>query len=171
MVLKKSLKNVTKNRNVNEFKSKKIKIKGYYNTVLFIILILIDRLTKVWITASGNKDYGIIAFTYTINTGAGFSILSGMNGILAIIAAIAIAAIIYFHEHIPRFSAITIISGIAGNLTDRIFYGGVIDFINLKFWPIFNIADSLIVIGVTYWIILILMDEYSSKARKSKKSR
>jgi len=41
-----------------------------------------------------------------------------------------------------------IIGGTAGNLWDRVFRGGVIDFINLKFWPIFNVADIFIIIGV-----------------------
>ena len=58
-----------------------------------------------------------------------------------------------------------IVSGIVGNLIDRIFYGSVIDFINFRFWPIFNVADSLIFIGVIYWIIEILRDRDNKKKR------
>jgi signal peptidase II len=163
MVLKK-----VSNKTVKNFKSRGVKVRGYYNILMFLIMILADRLTKIWASTSGDKDYGIFAFTYVINTGAGFSILENMNILLAIISILAISAIIYFHKEIPRFSALTIISGIIGNLIDRLMYGGVIDFINFKFWPIFNIADSLICIGVIYWIIAILIDKKATNTTNRK---
>ncbi|MGV8172429.1 MAG: signal peptidase II [Candidatus Woesearchaeota archaeon] len=145
-----------------QFKSKNVRIKGYYNILIFLILVITDRISKIGILALGDKDYGIIALTYVKNTGAGFSILPNMNLLLILISILALLAIIYFNKQIPRFSVLTIISGIVGNLTDRIYHGGVIDFINLKFWPIFNIADSLICIGVIYWIIQIFREENKS---------
>jgi len=146
-----------------EFKSKDVRVKGYYTIIIFLLLIFLDRITKMWATSlNSNKDYGIIAFTYTVNTGAGFSILQNMNILLIIISAAVLVAIIYYHKYVPKFSLITIISGITGNLLDRIFYGAVIDFINFKFWPIFNIADSLIFIGVIYWIIILFKEEKQS---------
>jgi signal peptidase II len=104
-----------------------------------------------------------MAFTYTNNTGAGFSILQNMNFLLIIISIVVLGAVIYFHKQIPRFSLITIVAGIFGNLVDRIFYGSVIDFINFKFWPIFNIADSLIFVGAIYWAIQIIKEERKLK--------
>jgi signal peptidase II len=151
-----------------DFKSKDVRVKGYYTIIIFLLLIVLDRITKMWATSlNSSKDYGIIAFTYTINTGAGFSILQNMNILLIIVSAAVLAAIIYFYKHIPKFSLILIISGIVGNLLDRIFYGAVIDFINLKFWPIFNVADSLIFIGVVYWIIILFRAEKKPHSTKN----
>jgi signal peptidase II len=57
------------------------------------------------------------------------------------------------------------ITGLVGNLIDRIVYGSVIDFINLKFWPIFNVADILISIGA---LILIIGMWHAEKEEKKK---
>ena len=147
-----------------KFKSKTVKVRGYYTIFMFFILILLDRVTKIWASSRNiSKDYGIMAFTYTNNTGAGFSILQNMNFLLIIISIVVLGAVIYFHKQIPRFSLITIVAGIFGNLVDRIFYGSVIDFINFKFWPIFNIADSLIFVGAIYWAIQIIKEERKLK--------
>ena len=117
-----------------EFKSKNVQTRGYYTVIIFIALLFLDRITKFWATTlTADKDYGILAFTYVTNTGAGFSILQNMNIILIVISILAIIALIYFTKHIPKFSLITIISGITGNLIDRISYGSVIDFINFRF--------------------------------------
>jgi len=75
---------------------------------------------------------------------------------------------IFFNDRLPKFSLVMISAGIVGNLIDRIFYGSVIDFINFKFWPIFNVADSLICIGVAWWIIIILKYENNTKKNQSK---
>jgi signal peptidase II len=146
------------------FKSRSIKIKGYITIIIFLLLLMLDRVTKIWVASLQiNKDYGIIAFTYLTNSGAGFSIMQNMNIILIIIAIIASITIIYYNKHVPQFSFITILAGIIGNLIDRIFYGSVIDFINFKFWPVFNVADSLIFLGVVYWIIVLFREENKTK--------
>ena len=151
-----------------KFKSKTVKTKGYYIIIVFLALILIDRMTKIWASnLKISKDYGILSFTYITNTGAGFSILQNMNIILIVISILAIIALIYFTKHIPKFSLITIISGITGNLIDRISYGSVIDFINFRFWPVFNVADSLIFIGVAYWVIIIIKNEKSARRKNT----
>jgi len=150
-----------------KFKSKTVKIKGYYLIFIFLIFILLDRVTKIWASnVKISKDYGIFAFTYLTNTGSGFSLLQNVNLILIIISIIALILLICFHKFIPKLSFITIISGIVGNLIDRITYGSVIDFINFKIWPVFNVADTLICIGVVYWIILIIRDERKSTVKK-----
>ncbi len=71
-----------------------------------------------------------------------------------IIAVIVIAGIIIFHNQLPteniwvRISLGLQLGGAMGNLIDRIFRGYVVDFVDIGFWPIFNIADLSIVIGV-----------------------
>jgi signal peptidase II len=153
------------------FKSKTVKFKGYYTIIMFLVLVMLDRMTKIWAASlKVEKDFGIFAFTYVTNTGAGFSILQNMNLWLAILSIILLAAIIYYRDSVPKFSLMLIISGIVGNVIDRIFYGSVIDFINLKFWPVFNVADSMICIGVAYWIIILIKEwkEETDKTRHAK---
>jgi len=160
-------------KNIKNFKSKTVKVKGYFTIIIFLFLIMLDRITKVW--AAGlkvEKDYGFFAFTYITNTGAGFSTFQNMNIFLAILAIILLAVLIYFRDSVPRFSLMLIISGIIGNVIDRIFYGSVIDFINLKFWPVFNIADSMIFIGVIYWIIILVKESKEEiMASRDKKNK
>jgi signal peptidase II len=154
-----------------KFKAKSVKTRGYYIIFVFLILILIDRMSKIWASnLKASKDYGIFAFTYITNTGAGFSIMNNMNTVLIILSAAVLIAIIYFNNYMPKFSLMTITAGITGNLIDRISYGSVIDFINFKFWPVFNIADSLICIGVIYWIILIIREEIRHKKEEEKRN-
>jgi signal peptidase II len=155
-----------------EFKSKNVETRGYFTVIIFILLLMLDRITKFWATTlTAEKDYGILAFTYVTNTGAGFSLLSGMNTWLAVLSIIVLIIIIYFRKDIPKLSLMTISVGILGNLIDRVFYGSVIDFINFKFWPVFNVADSLICIGVIYWIIMLFKENHIENNSKSKKSR
>ena len=154
-----------KERNSNS----KIDIKGYGVLFSIIVLLLIDRITKIWaVQLSDTIDLKILEFTYVVNTGAGFSIFNNTNTALAIITTIIALILIYFYNthnkfdksfSIPKFSFIMILSGTIGNIIDRIFNGGVIDFINFKFWPVFNVADSLIFIGVVYWIIILLKEK------------
>ena len=155
-------------------KSKKIQFSGYHWILLSLILIMLDRITKLWASLSSiNKNlfYGIVSFTYTTNTGAGFSILQDNNIILAILALIVLGAMIYFRNEFPKIGFMLIISGLLGNLIDRISYGYVIDFINLKFWPIFNVADSCIFVGVIITVIYLLQSHKSVHAVKRKNVR
>ncbi len=136
-------------------------------TILWVILL--DRLSKIYFTSTLDVGETIpiianrIHFTLVYNTGIAFGLLKGRNEILLIIPAFIIAAIL-IHLFISSrkgiapplyvFSFALIIGGAAGNLIDRFSYGYVIDFIDLRIWPVFNIADSCITIGT---IILILL--------------
>ncbi|HYD02934.1 MAG TPA: signal peptidase II [Alphaproteobacteria bacterium] len=172
MVLKKSRQIGKKKTNKNnshsfsskDFKSKDVSIKGYHEIIIIVILLLLDRLTKIWaMKLISPIDYGFLEFVYVVNTGAAFSILENTNWLFIIIASLAVIAMIYYRKYIPRFSLIAILSGTLGNLIDRIFHKGVIDFINFKFFPIFNLADTLISIGVAYWIVQLIREEINSK--------
>ena len=154
-----------------ESKSIHINVSGYYGIISFLFLIIFDKISKIWaLTLNKEIDYGIFAISLTTNTGAGFSILKDSNTLLIWIAIIALGAAIYFREHFPKTGFVLICAGIFSNLLDRIMYGYVIDFINLKFWPIFNAADAFIFIGViitaVYWW---KKDKKTHKKRKKAK--
>ncbi len=121
--------------------------------IISTLIILLDQLTKLIFT---NKHFGII--NYATNTGAAFSILQNHTFFLTIIS-ILVAIFIYFlakKEKKIRIPLAFVFAGTIGNLIDRIFLGYVRDFIDLQVWPIFNIADSFNVIGVTIMVYLIL---------------
>ena len=132
--------------------------------IISLIGFFLDRLSKIVIVNKLvlNKSIRIIPkflyITYAKNTGAAWSILSGNRLLLIIISFIALGLFIYYilkDKNITFVESISyglILSGIIGNLVDRLFYGYVIDFIDVYIFnydfPIFNIADFLIVIGV-----------------------
>ncbi len=108
----------------------------------------------------------VFSLNYVENTGAAFSILKDAREILIILAVVALVLlIIYVLNHIKSISLkmcffIALLSGgIAGNLHERIAFGFVRDYFQLNFvnFPVFNISDIFINIGVIALIILILL--------------
>jgi signal peptidase II len=96
------------------------------------------------------------------NTGAAFSLFSGMNTALALLTGAVICWLLYLFlksNNQPKLfyaSLALIIAGAAGNLADRILFGAVTDFIGIWLWPTFNIADAAVTAGVfsiiaLYW--------------------
>ena len=151
------------------------------NLIIFSIItftIFLDLITKNYALSSLIINHSIsinnfLNFTLAFNHGAAFSFLSNAGGwqrwFLIIFSVIVILIITYIlvKEKNSQYIAFSfVIGGAIGNLYDRILYGYVIDFIefhyNSFYWPIFNIADIAISIG----IILLL---YSMFAKESKK--
>lgn len=111
---------------------------------------------------------GLVNFVYVKNTGAAFSIMQDSTGILIAFSTLAVFLII--HYIIKNLGTISfkgiffltlLLSGILGNLYERIFFGYVRDFFDLTFvsFPVFNISDIFINIGVFGIIILILLSK------------
>ncbi len=113
--------------------------------------------------------------TYVENTGGAWGILSNNMIILICISVITLLIInkyIYSNTLITKLSSISyglLIGGIFGNLLDRIFRGYVVDFLNFNIFgynfPVFNIADILIVVGVIIMVIEVLGDLNGNKSR------
>lgn len=109
--------------------------------VLFVVLLVLDRIGK-WL------------FGNVVNSGAIFGIFKGLNLLFIILGLVVFAFILYCLRREKRMGLelIILLAGIAGNLIDRIIYGGVIDFIDIGFWPVFNLADVYLVVGVALLI-------------------
>jgi signal peptidase II len=131
-----------------------------YFTITATLVLIIDQLTKFLIAHfSPNLNILFIKIHLVTNTGAGFGILAGKTWLLAIISLLVFIGIILYYkeipkEKIPQLSFSLLLGGVAGNMIDRFFRGYVIDFIDLSFWPVFNIADMAItfaVIGLIYY--------------------
>jgi signal peptidase II len=104
---------------------------------------------------------GFFRFTHTFNTGSAFGLFQGQNLplILVSVIGITILALIYRGQrrpgHLLRLSLALQCGGAAGNLLDRLRLGYVTDFVDVGPWPIFNVADASIVVGLALlaWII------------------
>ena len=136
--------------------------------IITIIILVIDIITKIIISNLMNLNESIkiiknfLYLTYAKNDGIAFSYLEG-NRLFIILASIIIIGFILSYLYKNKTSKIETISfglilgGAIGNLLDRIIYGYVIDFIDIYIfnynYPIFNIADIGVVIGVFLLII------------------
>lgn len=137
--------------------------------ILSIIFFLIDLISKIIIKESlflGQSIKVINNFfniTYVRNTGAAFSILSKHTYLLVFVSIFIITLVLYYiNKNKPKtkieyISYSMILGGAVGNLYDRIVYGYVIDFLDFLIfgyeYPIFNLSDSFIFIGVLILIV------------------
>ncbi|MCL5674370.1 MAG: signal peptidase II [Candidatus Omnitrophica bacterium] len=132
-----------------------------------VIIFFSDRFLKFFINNRVPENYSVKIFSYLYitnirNKGILFGWLNKgrYEIILILFSIIAVLFIILFVHKMSRilsgFSFLSlglIAGGILGNLFDRIRYHAVIDYINLRIWPVFNLADSCIVIGVCIYIL------------------
>jgi len=98
---------------------------------------------------------GVLHLTYIQNTGAGFGIFKGGNTILIFVSLIIIGVLLYYFDRIILDKAIHIpialvLGGAIGNLVDRVILGYVVDFVDFRIWPAFNVADSAITLGALW---------------------
>lgn len=120
------------------------------------------RLGESWNPVAALERY--VSLTYVTNTGAVFGLFPDYGGIFMVIAVVVVAAIILYYRHLPgdqwlvQTSLGLQLGGAVGNLIDRLRYGHVIDFIDFKVWPVFNVADSAIVVGVAILAYHLLRD-------------
>jgi signal peptidase II len=121
-------------------------------------IIAADQLTKsvvVAFLAEGESQPligTVLQLTHLRNTGAAFGTLRGFGGVLTLAALVGIIvfAAIVVRQPPPMASlgASLVAAGATGNLLDRLIRdGGVVDFIDFRYWPAFNVADSAITIG------------------------
>jgi signal peptidase II len=146
-----------------------MKHKGYY--LLFLGLVLTDQFTKQIFMSSFDLGQSVIinpflSWTYLQNTGAAFSFLAGggmiQKSFLLVVSILVTIWIMIWTQRTPSIyrqklsGQFLLLSGAVGNLIDRAQYGFVIDFIDVHinsfYWPVFNIADSLIFVGVVLLI-------------------
>ena len=140
--------------------------------VIILILTFCDQLLKSWVASSivlgGSKQLipDIIELTNLRNSGAAWSIFEGQQTFFTIITIIAIIVIGYFiwqyRKNIPMLIGLSLImAGTIGNFIDRLRQGYVVDMFETTFinFPIFNIADMCLTIGVIWLIICILKEK------------
>lgn len=160
----------------NNNKNNKNKEKIY---VIASILIIIDQLIKLVIKSKMKLGEEIIiiknffSLYYIKNPGAAFSILEDYTYLLIILGIGLLIILDKYLDKEEKFNIINIssfgliIGGIVGNLIDRILYRGVIDYLMFKFFgytfPVFNLADICITLGVVLYIVAVVIDLIKEK--------
>ncbi len=148
------------------------------NASLLTGLVILDQLLKaLFLRGDLIINLGIATLHLVINTGASFGIFQGNNTLLAWFSLIVLGIIMMSVKQVKKqheIPLVLIVTGLLGNLIDRVFRGFVVDFIDLHWWPVFNLADSCIVIGVIWLGVIILLEDFQKektpaiKARKKK---
>ena len=139
------------------------KWRGVVPGLSFLLLITADQLTKVWVRSYEEGEVicqlGFLQLTHVQNTGASFGIFRGHSFALMIVDLVGIVILLamafYIYRRFPYLVTLLntiafslIMAGTVGNLIDRLRFDHVTDFIDVSFWPVFNIADSAITVGV-----------------------
>lgn len=152
--------------------------------IFFIVAILdiaADQFTKLWLNSTLSEGQsllklGFFHITMVHNTGSAFGLIRNSNLLLAVaeaIGAIGVLVIVFLMHRQRRYwggrlgivALGLVFAGAVGNLIDRIHLGYVVDFIDLTYWPVFNVADSSVTIGlIIIAVILIWLVKPKEKA-------
>ena len=140
-----------------------------------LAVVVLDQLTKLYVVAHFYEGENvpvienIFHWTYILNPGAAFGMLEGSRWLFVIIALAVMVGIWYMRREIAEYGpwctygAALFGGGAIGNLIDRARQGLVIDFFDFRIWPVFNVADIAICVGVGCIIWSILLTEWQEK--------
>lgn len=136
--------------------------------ILIITTIVLDQIVKYYINLNMTVGQSIpiindiLHITYVLNPGAAFGILEHKRAFFILIVFVMLVISYYVYKKNSKMNLFLkigmalLIGGAIGNLIDRVKTGYVIDFIDFRIWPVFNIADIAIVIGVGIIIYFML---------------
>lgn len=139
-------------------------------------IFLLDHVTKmlafVHLPHKSIELFPFFHLTYVENTGAAFGMLQNGNFLLTLLMLGIIAYIIIswreFCSYGPlvKWGAVFILAGALGNLYDRIMLGFVVDFLDFRVWPVFNVADSFITVGGCMFFISLFTQRATKREEK-----
>ena len=148
--------------------------------LLIVALVAIDQLTKSWAVSALDDGRTIdivwtLRFALGFNSGIAFSQAQGLGPVVGVVALIAVFFLLRYMLNathpLMAYGLAGILAGAIGNIADRLFrgdgflHGKVVDFIDLQWFPIFNVADSCITVGAVALIISLFIEQ--SKAQKT----
>lgn len=139
-----------------------------------------DQLSKYWVRH--NLTLGVpwnplawlrpvLSFTYVTNTGSAFGLFPGLSRLYTVVALAVVALILLFYRRLPSGNWLLHMSlglqlggALGNNVVDRLLWGRVTDFLDLNFWPlqewpVFNVADSSVVVGVCILAAFLLFEK------------
>ncbi|MBI2581347.1 signal peptidase II [Candidatus Woesearchaeota archaeon] len=131
-------------------------------------LTALDQLTKAIIRGSLARSYGIdlpaslglLQIVHITNTGSIFGVLKGTQLLISALSVAVVAFLIMAYrkldKKLQRLGALLIIAGAVGNTIDRLLFGMVTDFIYLRPWPAFNLADTFLFFGAALLLLSLI---------------
>lgn len=150
--------------------------------IIALVVIVIDQYTKALVRAHLPLNVSwnpvdwldpIVTLTHVQNTGGAFGLFPQFGGMFIIVAFVVIFLIILFYRQLAQGAFLLQVAfglqlgGALGNLCDRLARGYVTDFVDLRWWPVFNVADSAIVIGtilLAYYVLFLERGEERADA-------
>ena len=143
-----------------------------YFLLVALLVIIFDQLTKYYVVSnfylgeSVPVIENIFHWTYILNPGAAFGMFEGSRWFFVVIAIGVLVGIWYMKDEINeggwmmQYGAALFCVGAIGNLIDRARSGLVIDFFDFRIWPVFNVADIAICVGVAMILWKVLQTEF-----------
>ncbi|MBI2447711.1 MAG: signal peptidase II [Candidatus Omnitrophica bacterium] len=136
--------------------------------LILIVILVLDQATKYLASINLLEGEtipvinGIFHITLVHNRGAAFGLFQAHSGVFVVLSIIVASLILYLnYRWVNKGTLVTcvlalIVGGAVGNLIDRLRLGYVVDFLDFRIWPVFNVADSAISIGTIVLIIYII---------------
>ena len=155
---------------------------GRWSQLLFLgtiaLVLVVDQLTKAWVVAHlplyEPTDLWqwlapILSFTYVKNTGVAFGLLQGLGRAFALLPVLVVRRSLPMGDLRVHLSLGSVVGGALGNVIDRLLRGHVVDFLDVNFrplqsWPVFNVADSAVVVGVAILLLDTLLADTEEAA-------
>jgi signal peptidase II len=138
------------------------------------IILTIDQITKI-LAVERLENQKVVELFWTLqlnvtrNKGASFSLGTNLTPLLAVLALLAVIALVHLSKSAQKPVTVilfgVVLGGVLGNVIDRIFRnginlnGGVVDFIDFQWWPVFNVADMALVVGLPFLLLARVREE------------
>lgn len=143
--------------------------------VALLVVVALDQITKSWAVGALDDDtidlFWTLRFNLHFNSGLAFSQGKGLGGVQAVLACGVAGALAFLARRSPPWMVLglgVVAGGALGNAVDRIFRGDgfldgkVVDFVDLQWWPIFNVADMALTVG---GVVLLALSARAERSR------
>ncbi len=153
--------------------------------IIATLAITVDQASKAYVVAHLDLHESwmpldfiepVFKFTHVHNTGAAFGLFPDGGTVFFVIALVVSVVIVYYYRKLPgqvwlmRLALGLQLGGaVSNNLIDRVRLGYVVDFFNVTYWPVFNVADSCIVLGVALLALELLREEWRDARDKAER--
>jgi len=146
-----------------------------YLIIVVFVVVMLDQITKYMIVSNMTEGMSIpiinqvFHLTFVLNPGAAFGMLEHNREFFIIMAIVVLMFVVYMRKKIleepltVQIGIALFVGGALGNLIDRMKTGLVVDFFDFRIWPVFNVADIAICLGVGVMIWSIIREELKSR--------